>query len=116
MGIVRAAWRRCRLPLPGRRPLSLAAVACRCRAGGRRFLPLCARYAHTNAPYKIDLLWKTLRPRTRPGRARTVGIREQLGTVHVAEPEPRVARSSQVPGACALQRGGRPVCRRSDRA
>jgi hypothetical protein len=41
------------------------------RAGHRRFWPLSALRAHTKAPYKTDLIWKTLRPLERPGRART---------------------------------------------
>jgi hypothetical protein len=42
------------------------------RAGNRRFGTSSALRAHTKAPYKIDLLWKTLRPLKCPGRARTV--------------------------------------------
>ena len=45
-----------------------------CPAGNRRFGTVSALRAHTKAPYKIDLLWKTLRARkslNRPGRART---------------------------------------------
>jgi hypothetical protein len=41
------------------------------RAGNRRFWRLSALRAHTKAPYKTDLLWKTPRALKRPGRART---------------------------------------------
>ena len=42
------------------------------RVGNRRFGLLSALRSHTKAPYKIDLLWETLRVLKRPGRARTV--------------------------------------------
>jgi hypothetical protein len=42
------------------------------RAGNRRFWLLSALRAHTKMPYKIDLLWETLRALKHPGRARTV--------------------------------------------
>jgi hypothetical protein len=48
-------------------PLSSSA-----RAGNRRFWLLSALRAHTKAPYKTDLLGKTLRAFSRPGRSRTV--------------------------------------------
>jgi hypothetical protein len=38
------------------------------RAGNRRFELLRALRAHTKVPYKIDLLWRTLRPLKRPRR------------------------------------------------
>ena len=38
------------------------------RAGNRRFGLLSGFCAHTKAPYKIDLLWRTRRVRNRPGR------------------------------------------------
>jgi hypothetical protein len=41
------------------------------RPGNRQFCLLSARRAHTNAPYKSDLLWETLRVLRRPERART---------------------------------------------
>ena len=41
------------------------------RAGYRHFLPLSALRAHTEALYKTDLLWETLRAGKRPGRAQT---------------------------------------------
>jgi hypothetical protein len=37
----------------------------------RRFRRLSALRAHTKTPYKISLLWKTIRALNRPGRART---------------------------------------------
>jgi hypothetical protein len=43
------------------------------RAGNRRFWLLSALRAHTKAPYKTTLLWETLRPHNRFGRARTDG-------------------------------------------
>jgi hypothetical protein len=37
----------------------------------RQFRPLSALRAHTEAPYKPDLLWESLRAINHPGRART---------------------------------------------
>jgi hypothetical protein len=42
-------------------------------AGSRRFSLLSALRAHTEAPYKTDLLWEMLRTLNRRGRARTAG-------------------------------------------
>jgi hypothetical protein len=42
------------------------------RAGNRRFGSLSTRRTHTNAPYKNDLLWETLRALHHPRRAWTV--------------------------------------------
>ena len=42
-------------------------------AGSRCFSLLSALRAHTEAPYKTDFLWKTLRALNRPWAARTVG-------------------------------------------
>jgi hypothetical protein len=55
------------------------------RAGNRRFGLLSAQRTHTKAPYKPDLLW----PLNRPGRARTVPVRDiehllEARAVHVA--------------------------------
>jgi hypothetical protein len=50
------------------RPVSPMITA---RAGTRRAWLLGALCAHTKAPYKSDLLWRTLRPPDRPARART---------------------------------------------
>ena len=51
------------------------------------FWRLSALRAHTKTPYKTDLLWETLRPLKRPGRARTVAA-----PVHPGDTKRLVAR------------------------
>ena len=56
------------------------------RAGNRRVRWLSTLRAHTTAPYKLDLLWETLRALNRPRQARAVRLqleervaREEIG-------------------------------------
>jgi hypothetical protein len=49
-------------------PAQPPAPAATARAGNRRFGLLSTLPSHTKAPYKKDLLWKTLRALNRPGR------------------------------------------------
>ena len=61
----------CRFPRGARPPRASTWPA---RAGNRRFWLLSALRTHTTAPYKSDLMWKTLRPpknSKRPRRVRT---------------------------------------------
>jgi hypothetical protein len=55
---------------------------CTARAQNRRVRLLSALRAHTKAPYKTELLWRTLRALNRPGWSRTVayGISESSAT------------------------------------
>ena len=47
------------------------------RDGDRRAWLLHTPRAHTEAPYRTDLLWETLRPLKRPERARTAEVPAQ---------------------------------------
>jgi hypothetical protein len=56
--------------------------------------------AHRKAPQKGDLLWKMLRARERPGRARTVLALREDGVHHLGDREracPRAALSAHRP-------------------
>ena len=66
------------------------------RAGNRRFWLFSAMCAHTQPPYKTDLLRKMLRPLNHPGRGRTKVQQPRVVLVRAEGREPHLPAEARL--------------------